>query len=93
MKTIELDRLDPFVSGLGKAILQELKEELAAQQEPAGEPVAARVVRRIIPAGHGTPEKSTYDVQWIGVDPYKFAGDLFTRPAVPLSDEKIGRTV
>jgi hypothetical protein len=47
--TIDLSRLDPFVGGLGKAILQELKEDLAAQPapqpaaqptEPAGEPVA-----------------------------------------------------
>jgi hypothetical protein len=141
--TIDLSRLDPFVGGLGKAILQELKESLAAQpaaqqehdpflptgariargmralaaaqqtepqkttpsyidgynagmadakrmaqQEPAGEPVAARVVRRILPEEDETPAESTYDVQWIGVDPFKFAGDLFTRPAVPLTDER-----
>jgi hypothetical protein len=29
--TIDLSRLEPFVSGIGKAILQELKEDLAAQ--------------------------------------------------------------
>jgi hypothetical protein len=29
--TIDLSRLEPFVSGLGKAILREMKEELAAK--------------------------------------------------------------
>jgi hypothetical protein len=61
----------------------------STQQEPAGEPVAARVVRRILPEEDERPEESTYDVQWIGVDPYKFAGDLFTRPAVPLTEREI----
>jgi hypothetical protein len=64
-----------------------LAQPAAQQTEPAGEPVAARVVRRILPDEDETPAASTYDVQWIGVDPFKFAGDLFTRPAVPLTDE------
>jgi hypothetical protein len=136
--TIDLSRLEPFVGGLGKAILQELKEDLAAQpaaqptepakdigveqdervfariaamkaqQESAGEPVRYEY-RWTNPAGDPNPDSISMD--WCEVEPrwngtvqekcaellaHRYAGkpcyevrSLYTRPAVPLTVEKI----
>jgi hypothetical protein len=86
--TIDLSRLDPFVGGLGKAILQELKEDLAAQPaaqptEPAGEPVAWYEHNPDLDAwflAYSRNPKAT-------TRPLVF-GDT-ARPAVPLTDEQI----
>jgi hypothetical protein len=45
------------------------------QQDPVAE-----VVHRVIPAGHGTPQETTFDVKWIGVDPFRWTGKLYTSP-------------
>lgn len=50
-----------------------------AQQAEAQEP-ACRVWNEQVGPGHGTPAFTRYEVQWIGVDPNTWSGDLFTRP-------------
>jgi len=83
--TIDLSRLEPFVSGIGKAILQELKESLAAQpaaqQEPAGEPVAWLHVCRKKPELRDVSLRE--NVRHLAAKGYK-PEPLYTRPAVPL---------
>lgn len=50
-----------------------------AEQQGEQEPVA-RVLHRKIPAGHGTPEGHTFDIKWLKLDPFKWQGDLYSRP-------------
>jgi hypothetical protein len=89
---LNLSHLDPFVSGLGKAILREMKESLAAQpaaqQEPAGEPVA--FVRSL---DNPSPRCVT-DLKYCTIaehdngDHLKYI-PLYTRPAVPLTTKRL----
>ena len=54
----------------------------AARALPAGTEPAARVIHREIPAGHGTEPSRTFDVQWLGMDPFEWVGDLYTAAQV-----------
>jgi len=47
----------------------------AAMREPVAE-----VVHRQIGPGHGTPATTTYDVNWLTVDPFRWSGLLFAAP-------------
>lgn len=61
----------------------------AALAQPQQDPVA-RVRHEQIGAGHGTPAFTSFNVQWIGIDPMTWSGDLYTSPPArkPLTDEQ-----
>jgi hypothetical protein len=91
--TIDLSRLEPFVSGLGKAILREMKEDLAAQPAAQQEPFAYyNPAAKEIVMEAGQRDRYALRTDGKGVGDYARActEPLYTRPAMLLTEDEIG---